>query len=119
MSTKYQKILREYVKKDAVNFGIGDTVKVQVKIPDAEKAGAFRLQAYSGVVISLKGEGNSANVTVRRVAFGQGVERIFPLNSPLVDSITVERRGSVRRAKLYYLREKLGKGARIQEATRN
>ncbi len=94
------------------DFNIGDTVKVQVRITEGDKT---RLQAFSGVVLARKGSGITETFTVRRVAYGQGVERVFPLNSPMVDSIEVERRGVVRRAKLYYLREKVGKSARVKE----
>lgn len=94
------------------DFNVGDTVKVQVRITEGDKT---RLQAFSGVVLAKKGSGITETFTVRRVAYGQGVERVFPLNSPMVDSIEVERRGIVRRAKLYYLREKVGKSARVKE----
>jgi len=94
------------------DFNVGDTVKVQVRITEGKNT---RLQAFSGVVLAKKGSGIGETFTVRRVAYGQGVERVFPLNSPMVDSIEVERRGVVRRAKLYYLRDKVGKSARIKE----
>ena len=94
------------------DFNVGDTVKVQVRISEGDKT---RLQAFSGVVLARKGSGISETFTVRRVAYGQGVERVFPLNSPMVDSIEVERRGVVRRSKLYYLRDKVGKSARVKE----
>ena len=94
------------------DFNVGDTVKVQVRITEGDKT---RLQAFSGVVIAKKGSGITETFTVRRVAYGQGVERVFPLNSPMVESVDVERRGVVRRSKLYYLREKVGKSARVKE----
>ena len=106
------KIAREGLKEDAPQFNIGDTVKVQVRISEGGKS---RLQAFTGVVIAKKGAGISETFTVRRVAFGQGVERVFPLHSPMVDSVTVERKGVVRRAKLYYLRDKVGKSAKVRE----
>ena len=106
------KISRESVKEDVADFNVGDTVKVNVKITEGTNT---RIQAFSGVVIARKGAGISETFTVRRVTFGQGVERVFPLNSPMVDSIQVERKGIVRRAKLYYLRDKVGKSARIKE----
>lgn len=94
------------------DFNVGDTVKVQVRITEGDKT---RLQAFSGVVLARKGSGISETFTVRRVAYGQGVERVFPLNSPMVESVEVERRGIVRRSKLYYLRDKVGKSARVRE----
>ena len=94
------------------DFNVGDTVKVQVRISEGKNT---RLQAFTGMVLAKKGSGINATFTVRRVAYGQGVERVFPVNSPMVESIEVERRGIVRRAKLYYLRDKVGKAARIQE----
>ena len=106
------KIARENLKEDVTDFNVGDTVKVQVRISEGKNT---RLQAFSGVVIARKGAGIAETFTVRRVAYGQGVERVFPINSPMVDSIEVERKGIVRRAKLYYLREKVGKSARIKE----
>lgn len=109
------KIATENVKEEQPQFSIGDTVKVQVKITEGKTT---RLQAFTGVVIARKGRGVSETFTVRRVTFGQGVERVFPINSPNVDSVTVEREGLVRRAKLYYLRDKVGKSARIKEKKR-
>lgn len=107
-----EKIARENLRTDLPEFGVGDTIKVQVRITEGKTT---RLQAFSGVVIARKNAGIAETVTLRRVTFGQGVERIFPLNSPNVDSIEVERRGVVRRSKLYYLRNKVGKAARIKE----
>ena len=95
-------------------FSQGDTVKVWVKVREGEKQ---RLQAYEGVVIARSGAGLNQNFTVRKISYGEGVERVFPLYSPNVDSIEVLRRGKVRRAKLYYLRDRRGKSARIFEAT--
>lgn len=109
------KIARENLKEEAPDFNVGDTVKVQVKISEGKNT---RLQAFSGVVIAKKGAGIAETFTVRRVAYGQGVERVFPLHSPMVDSVDVERHGVVRRAKLYYLRDKVGKSARIKEKSR-
>ncbi len=93
-------------------FDPGDTVRVNVKIKEGERE---RVQAYEGVCIARSGAGLNANFTVRKISFGEGVERVFPLYSPTVDSIEVVRRGKVRRAKLYYLRERRGKSARIAE----
>ena len=88
----------------------GDTVKVHVKVREGDKE---RIQIFSGVVIGRRGRGLNETFTVRRISYGEGVERVFPLNSPRVDKIEVERKGSVRRAKLTYLRKRLGKGATL------
>jgi large subunit ribosomal protein L19 len=96
-------------------FNVGDTVKVQVKIKEGEK---FRLQAFEGVCIARHNKGAGSSFTVRKLSFGEGVERVFPLHSPVLDSITVVRRGDIRRAKLYYLRGLTGKAARIAEKAR-
>ncbi len=93
-------------------FGPGDTVRVNVKIKEGERE---RIQAYEGVVIARAGGGLQENFTVRKISFGEGVERVFPLYSPMIDSIELKRRGIVRRAKLYYLRDRRGKSARIAE----
>lgn len=95
-------------------FTHGDTVKVWVKIKEGEKE---RLQAYEGVVIAVSGSGINESFTVRKISYGEGVERVFPVYSPLIDSIEVLKRGKVRRAKLYYLRERRGKSARIFDST--
>jgi large subunit ribosomal protein L19 len=93
-------------------FRPGDTVRVNVKIKEGERE---RVQAYEGVVIAMAGAGLMANFTVRKISFGEGVERCFPLASPMIESIEVKRLGVVRRAKLYYLRDRRGKSARIAE----
>jgi large subunit ribosomal protein L19 len=93
-------------------FRPGDTVRVGVKVKEGERT---RIQMFEGVVIARANKGPSSNFTVRKVSFGEGVERVFPLYSPMIDSITVVRRGVVRRAKLYYLRGRSGKSARIVE----
>ena len=93
-------------------FQPGDTVRVNVRIKEGERE---RVQAYEGVVIARAGEGIQENFTVRKISFGEGVERVFPVLSPMIESIEVKRRGVVRRAKLYYLRERRGKSARIAE----
>jgi large subunit ribosomal protein L19 len=93
-------------------FRPGDTVRVNVKIKEGERE---RVQAYEGVCIARSGSGVHENFTVRKISFGEGVERVFPLLSPNIDSIEVKRRGVVRRAKLYYLRDRRGKSARIAE----
>ncbi len=93
-------------------FGPGDTVRVNVKIKEGERE---RVQAYEGVCIGRQGSGINESFTVRKISFGEGVERVFPVLSPMIDSIEVKRRGVVRRAKLYYLRDRRGKSARIAE----
>ena len=100
--------------KTIPEFGPGDTVTVNVKVVEGERS---RVQAYEGVCIARSGRGIHQNFTVRKISYGEGVERVFPLYSPLIDSIKVVRRGKVRRAKLYYLRNLRGKKARIAEAT--
>lgn len=104
-----------YLEKEVPKFKAGDTVRVNVRIREGDK---FRIQAFEGVVIGLRRRGVSSSFTVRKVSFGYGVERIFPLYSPTIDSIEVLKRGRVRRAKLYYLRERRGKAARIKELRR-
>ena len=101
--------------KDIPDFGAGDTVRVGYKVTEGSRS---RVQAYEGVCIGRNGgSGIGASFTVRKISFGEGVERVFPLYSPNIESITVVRRGKVRRAKLYYLRERRGKSARIAERT--
>ena len=93
-------------------FGPGDTVTVNVKVAEGERT---RVQAYEGVCIARSGAGLNESFTVRKISYGEGVERVFPIFSPMIDSIKVVRRGKVRRAKLYYLRDRRGKSARIAE----
>ncbi len=100
--------------KAVPEFAPGDTVKVSVKVKEGERE---RLQAYEGVCIGRSGAGLNENFTVRKISFGEGVERVFPIYSPTVAAIEVVRRGKVRRAKLYYLRSRRGKSARITEKT--
>ena len=100
--------------REIPEFGPGDTVIVNVKVVEGERS---RLQAYEGVCIARSGGGINESFTVRKISYGEGVERVFPLYSPMVDSIKVVRRGKVRRAKLYYLRNLRGKSARITEKT--
>ncbi len=100
------------LRSDVPVFGIGDTVKVQVKVVEGTRE---RLQAFEGVVIARRNGSCRETFTVRRTSYGVGVERTFPIHSPHVDSITVTRRGKVRRAKLYYLRELSGKAAKVKE----
>ena len=99
--------------KEIPDFGPGDTVIVNVKVVEGERS---RLQAYEGVCIARSGGGINQSFTVRKISYGEGVERVFPLYSPMIDSIELVRRGKVRRAKLYYLRGLRGKKARISEA---
>ncbi len=116
MSKISQNIIKELeteqLKQDVPAFAPGDTVVVQVKVKEGDKV---RLQAYEGVVIAKRNRGLHSSFTVRKISNGEGVERVFQTHSPLVDSITVKRRGAVRRAKLYYLRDRSGKSARIRE----
>src|SRR5580698_1224242 len=98
--------------KKIPDFQAGDTVRVNVRIKEGERE---RVQAYEGVCIGRSGGGLQENFTVRKISFGEGVERVFPLLSPMIESIEVNRRGAVRRAKLYYLRDRRGKSARIAE----
>ncbi|QGM46862.1 50S ribosomal protein L19 [Methylocystis heyeri] len=98
--------------KTIPEFRPGDTVVVNVKVKEGERT---RVQAYEGVVISRQGGGLNESFTVRKISYGEGVERVFPIHAPLIDSIKVVRRGKVRRAKLYYLRDRRGKSARIAE----
>ena len=98
--------------KEIPDFGPGDTVLVNYKVVEGERS---RIQAYEGVCIGRAGAGLNENFTVRKISYGEGVERVFPLYSPMIDSIEIVRRGKVRRAKLYYLRQRRGKKARISE----
>lgn len=106
----------EQMKQDLPEFAPGDTVSVNVKVKEGNRE---RLQAFEGVVIRIRNRGLHSAFTVRKVSSGEGVERTFQTHSPLVDSIQVKRRGAVRRAKLYYLRERSGKSARIREKLTN
>ena len=110
--SQLMEIERQYLRSEVPEFKPGDTVRVQVRVREGEKE---RLQAFQGVVISRKGGGTREMFTVRKISGGVGVERIFPLHAPVVDSVEVVRRGRVRRAKLYYLRNLRGKAARIEE----
>ena len=104
------KIESEQFRKDTVNFNVGDTVRVHTKVTEGDKE---RIQIFTGVVIGQRGRGLNRNFTVRRISYGEGVERVFPLHSPRIDKIEVERHGAVRRAKLTYLRKRVGKGATL------
>ena len=109
-----EEVARVSEGKTIPEFSPGDTLRVSVKIKEGERE---RVQAYEGVCIARSGGGINANFTVRKISFGEGVERVFPLYSPNVESVTVVRKGKVRRAKLYYLRDRRGKSARIAERT--
>lgn len=112
------KQLQKYATKKIPAFAPGDTVKVNVLVREGTGESAReRTQAYEGVCIARGGHGINASFTVRKISYGEGVERVFPLYSPRIDSIELVRRGSVRRAKLYYLRDRRGKSARIAEKT--
>ncbi|MGD9210196.1 MAG: 50S ribosomal protein L19 [Desulfobacteraceae bacterium] len=107
-----KRLEKESMRLDLPNFIPGDTIKVHVKIKEGEKE---RIQVFQGVVIGRHNGGTSSTFTVRKVSYGVGVERIFPLHSPIIDKIEVVTRGRVRRAKIYYLRKLRGKAARIKE----
>ncbi|MFD2164720.1 50S ribosomal protein L19 [Thalassotalea euphylliae] len=112
MSNIIKALEQEQMKTDLPAFAQGDTVVVQVKVKEGDKE---RLQAFEGVVIAVKNRGLHSAFTVRKISNGVGVERVFQTHSPLVDSIAVKRRGDVRQSKLYYLRERSGRSARIKE----
>jgi len=104
----FDKIESEQFRKDPANFCVGDTVRVHTKVIEGDKE---RIQIFSGVVIGRRGRGLNETFIVRRISYGEGVERVFPVHSPRVEKIEVERQGSVRRAKLTYLRKRIGRGA--------
>src|SRR6476646_7887785 len=104
------KIESEQYRKDAGKFNVGDSVRVHTKVIEGDKE---RIQVFAGVVIGRRGHGLNETFTVRRISYGEGVERIFPIHSPRIDKVEIERKGSVRRAKLTYLRDRIGKGATL------
>jgi len=112
MDDLVKKVFDEMAKKDLSQFNVGDTVRVVSKLWEG---GSERIHAFEGVVIGRSGKGMGQTFTVRKLSYGIGVERIFPLHSPLIERISVIKSGRVRRAKLYYLRKKTGKGARLKE----
>ncbi|MEL7187636.1 MAG: 50S ribosomal protein L19 [Pseudomonadota bacterium] len=112
MSKIIEAIENEQMGKEVPDFAPGDTVVVQVKVKEGNRE---RLQAFEGVVIAKRNRGLNSSFTVRKISHGEGVERVFQTYSPMVDSVAVKRRGDVRRAKLYYLRGRTGKAARIKE----
>jgi len=111
---KLKQIEKEYTSKEITAFGVGDTVRVLVKLPEGPDK--IRLHPFEGVVIAKKGSGLRASFTVRKVSYGEGIERVFPLYSPTIERIELIRSGKVKRAKLYYLRGKVGKRATKIEA---
>ena len=104
------KIQSEQFRKEPAKFNVGDSVKVHTKVVEGDKE---RIQVFAGVVIGRRGRGLNETFTVRRISYGEGVERVFPMHSPRVDKVEVERHGDVRRAKLTYLRKRIGKGATL------
>jgi large subunit ribosomal protein L19 len=113
MMDKYANLIEaQHIKKDIPKFNIGDTVDVQVKIMEEGKT---RLQSFEGIVIARAGSRLGETFTVRKISYGEGVERVFPLHSPSVDKIVVVKKGDVKRAKLYYLKRKVGKATRVEE----
>lgn len=109
---KLQDLESRFLRDDIPDFSPGDTVKVHVRVVEG---GRERVQVFEGVVIAINGGGINRTFTVRKVSFGVGVERIFPVNAPIIQKVEVARKGDVRRAKLYYLRDRVGKAARIRE----
>lgn len=112
MSNIIQEIESQQLNKEIPDFGAGDTVTVHIRVQEGERE---RLQAFEGMVIGRRNRGFNSSFTVRKISYGEGVERVFPLYSPAIAKIEVKRRGDVRRAKLYYLRGLTGKAARIRE----
>lgn len=108
-------IVQDSVKEEMPKFEIGDTVRINVNIREGERE---RIQVFEGTVIARKGSGVSETFTVRRVSYGVGVERVFPIHSPNVKGVEIVRKGRVRRAKLYYLRDRVGKAAKVKEQIR-
>jgi len=115
MTNIIDRLEADLIRKDLPKIAPGDTVKVHVKVKEGEKE---RIQIFQGIVIGIRGGGIRTSFTVRKISAGIGVERIFPLNSPSIDHMEVVRSGKVRRAKLYFLREKLGKAGRLKERRR-
>ncbi len=115
MSDIIREIEKEQMKQEVPSFNVGDTVRVSAKIKEGEK---YRIQVFEGTVIAKKHGGINETFTVRRVAHGCGIERVFPVHSPVVDKVEVVRSGKVRRSKLYYLRDRVGKAAKVKEQIR-
>lgn len=113
-STVIEKIQKEQLRTDLVPFKVGDSVRVHTRIKEGDRE---RIQVFSGLVINRQGKFNAETFTVRRISYGEGVERIFPLHSPFIQKLEVERAGKVHRAKLYYLRKRIGKTAtKVEQA---
>jgi large subunit ribosomal protein L19 len=113
MSTKIlEKISQSQARKEGAAFNVGDSVRVHVKIKEGDKE---RIQVFAGTVIARDGRGSTETFTVRRISYGEGVERVFPVHAPAVAKIEIEKPGKVRRAKLYYLRRRTGKNSKIEE----
>jgi large subunit ribosomal protein L19 len=112
MTNLIQELEAEQIRTDLPEFSTGDTVEVQVRVKEGTRE---RLQAFEGVVIAMRNRGLNSSFTVRKISYGEGVERVFQTHSPLIATVKLKRRGDVRRAKLYYLRERTGKAARIRE----
>jgi len=106
-----KKVDEKYFRTDIPEFEVGDTVKMKVKVQEADKV---RLHPFEGTIIRKTGRGLKGTFTVRKISFGEGVERIFPLHSPVIESLTVMSKGVIKRAKLYYLRDRIGKAARVK-----
>jgi large subunit ribosomal protein L19 len=112
MLSRIQQAEKPYLRTDLPAIEVGDTVSVAVKVTEGDRE---RVQTFTGTVIGIRGTGTGKTFTVRRIVQGEGVERIFPIHSPTLESITVDRKGRVRRAKLYYLRQRVGKATRLRE----
>jgi len=111
INAKIKEVEKQYLRTDLPEFEIGDTVKMMVKSQEADKA---RLHPFEGTIIRKKGRGVNETFTVRKISFGEGVERTFPIHSPVIESLKVISKGVVKRAKLYYLRDRVGKAARVK-----
>ena len=114
MATRIEKLKKfeaGFIRKDIPSFNVGDTVKMKIKVQEADKV---RLHSWEGIVIGRRGAGIKEVFTVRKVSYGEGVEKAFPIHSPVIDSLKVISKGTVKRAKLFYLRDRSGKGARIE-----
>lgn len=109
---KIKLVEAQFLKKDIPEFKVGDTLNLRIKIQEGDKA---RVHPYEGIVIERRGKGTAATFTVRKISFGEGVERTFPVHSPSIESMKVVKRGKVRQARLYYLRGRVGKAAKIKE----
>lgn len=112
MTSKIELVEKSLIKEGVPQFSAGDTVKVYVRIKEEDKT---RLQAFEGIVMRKRGSGISRTFTVRRISYGEGVERTFPVNSPSIDKIEIVKKGKVKKAKLYYLRKKVGKKTKVEE----